>query len=88
MSLVFLKIHPQHLNLKDISNVNICFNEFLLLIKMVVSDTNYKKIFPGTGEAEGETPADKAAEVSHQTPVAERRSQCVYQAAEGKHAEY
>lgn len=46
------------------------------------------KIFPGAGEAEGETSTDKAAEVSCPTPVTERRSQCVYQAAEGKHAEH
>lgn len=46
------------------------------------------KIFAGTGEAEGEASADEAAEGGCQTPAAERRSQCVYQAAEGKHAEY
>ena len=54
---------------------------------MAISDTNYK-IFPGAGEAEGETSADKAAEVSCPTPAAERRSQCVYQAAQREHAEY
>lgn len=46
------------------------------------------KLFPGTGEAEGEASADEAAEGSCQTPAAERRSQYIYQAAEGKHAEY
>lgn len=73
--------------MKGISNVNLCFNDFLFLVKIVISDTNLE-IFPGTGEAEGETSVDKAADVSCQTPAAERRGQCVYQAAEGKHAEY
>lgn len=82
-----IKIKAFDRNLKNISIVNLLLNVYSLS-NCQLSVILIHEIFSGTGETEGETSVDKTAKISCQTPIAKRRSKCIYQTTERKHAKY